>query len=346
MITSDSTPSMLTNDGSYHLSVIMPNYNHGRYIKKALEAMLEQSLRPFELIVVDDCSTDDSVAIIEQCAERDPIIRLIRNDKNVGPNIAIKRGVDLSTGDYLYLPAADDMVLPGFFEKMMAFIRERPQTKVCWSEPMIFYEETGTFNRNQMFLSKMSAYFTPDDVATLYSSGYLTGLFCANSAVMERTAYQEAGGYIPELKAYGDGFMLLALTFRYGLGYIPEVLTWQRVSTTPSYLLVVLDDKKDVRIICKRILKLLHIPPHNELLGLVKRSGVLGAFQCSIMFIAEIIITPRYWRLASWAMIRRALWRHVKTMIMRSSTSSMIFAYRRHRKWYRRMVRGYYDKAC
>jgi glycosyltransferase involved in cell wall biosynthesis len=60
------------------ISVVLPNYNHAEYIGEALEAILSQSVRPKEVIVVDDNSTDGSIAVIEKFLRRDSIIRLIR----------------------------------------------------------------------------------------------------------------------------------------------------------------------------------------------------------------------------------------------------------------------------
>ena len=62
------------------LSVIVPNYNHAQYLPEAVNAILNQSCRPMEVIVIDDCSTDNSVEVIEAFIRQDPIIRLYRNE--------------------------------------------------------------------------------------------------------------------------------------------------------------------------------------------------------------------------------------------------------------------------
>ena len=72
------------------LSVLIPNYNQGTYIKEAFEEILNQTWRPIEIIVVDDCSTDDSIEIIESCSKNEPLIRLIQHEKK-GSNSSWKR---------------------------------------------------------------------------------------------------------------------------------------------------------------------------------------------------------------------------------------------------------------
>ena len=83
------------------LSVVVPNYNHARYLESALRAHLEQTRPPLEVIVVDDASTDDSVAIVERLARDHPRLRLIRLAKNGGVNAAINRGLREARGDYV-----------------------------------------------------------------------------------------------------------------------------------------------------------------------------------------------------------------------------------------------------
>ena len=91
-------------------SVVMPNFNHARYLEAALQAHLAQSVPPLEIIVVDDASTDESVAIVERLATEHSRLRLIRLARNGGVNAAINRGLREARGDYVSVSAADDLV--------------------------------------------------------------------------------------------------------------------------------------------------------------------------------------------------------------------------------------------
>ena len=91
------------------LSVVVPNYNHARYLKAALDAHLEQTEAPCEVIVVDDASTDDSRAIVEDVAARNPRVRLIRVARNGGVNAAMNLGLREAGGDFVCFSAADDL---------------------------------------------------------------------------------------------------------------------------------------------------------------------------------------------------------------------------------------------
>src|SRR3954469_25682745 len=91
------------------LSVVLANYNHARYLPRALDAVLTQSVRPREVIILDDASTkDDSVEVIEGYAGREPSIRFVRNEQNLGVLRSYNKGVGLATSTYVLLAAADD----------------------------------------------------------------------------------------------------------------------------------------------------------------------------------------------------------------------------------------------
>jgi glycosyltransferase involved in cell wall biosynthesis len=101
------------------VSVIVPNYNYARYLEKRLGSIAEQSLEPFELIVLDDASTDDSVAVIEKKLAGLPFpARLVRSEKNSGsPFQQWKAGVEMAQGDLVWIAEADDIADPDFLRE-------------------------------------------------------------------------------------------------------------------------------------------------------------------------------------------------------------------------------------
>src|SRR5438034_2246469 len=94
------------------LSVVVPNYNHARYLPVCLKAILAQSVAPIELIVVDDASTDNSVEVIRRFAAQSPLVRLVQNEKNLGVMANQIKGLDLARGEFVFFQAADDEVQP------------------------------------------------------------------------------------------------------------------------------------------------------------------------------------------------------------------------------------------
>src|SRR5277367_1756646 len=112
----ETKPASLTKT----LSVVVPNCNDAPYLEAQLKEICRQSFQPCEIIVVDDGSSDNSVEIIQRLAKKYPTIRLLSNDKNRGVIYSINRGAELARGDYIYFASANDLVLPGLFEKSMS----------------------------------------------------------------------------------------------------------------------------------------------------------------------------------------------------------------------------------
>ena len=82
-----------TNSAGPVLSVVLPNYNHAQYLPRALDALLTQERPPDEIIVIDDCSIDGSRDIVARYAAKNPSIRLLLNDANVGVIPTLSRGL-------------------------------------------------------------------------------------------------------------------------------------------------------------------------------------------------------------------------------------------------------------
>jgi glycosyltransferase involved in cell wall biosynthesis len=113
------------------LSVIVPNFNHAGFVSQALAAILGQSRVPDEIIVLDDASTDNSVEVIQGFIRKDPRIRLVQNPINKGVIATVNAGFEMASGTYVHSAAADDLVLPGFYEESMALLTRHPQAGFC-----------------------------------------------------------------------------------------------------------------------------------------------------------------------------------------------------------------------
>lgn len=108
------------------LSVVMPAYNAGRFLVPAIESVLNQSFRDFEFIIIDDGSTDGTRETIEAYAAKDPRIRSCPNPENLGVTRTLNRGLSLARADWIARMDADDLSLPGRFEKQMRAARKDP----------------------------------------------------------------------------------------------------------------------------------------------------------------------------------------------------------------------------
>src|SRR5580698_9685158 len=106
------------------VTVLMPVYNGEKYIKEALESILQQTFIDFEFLIINDGSTDNSVSIIKSF--NDNRIRLIHNEKNSGLVYSLNKGIGLSNGEYIARMDCDDVSIPERLEKQVGFLNSNP----------------------------------------------------------------------------------------------------------------------------------------------------------------------------------------------------------------------------
>ena len=133
----------MTISQSKKVSVIVPNYNYGRYIDRRIDTIVRQIYPIYELIVLDDCSLDDSAAVIEEklaeVREKYPKLKInfVKNKKNSGKAIMQwKKGFELATGDYVWIAEADDLSNKRFLEEVMKGF-DNSEVVLSYSESMI-----------------------------------------------------------------------------------------------------------------------------------------------------------------------------------------------------------------
>ncbi|MGA0606731.1 glycosyltransferase family 2 protein [Phenylobacterium sp. VNQ135] len=105
------------------VSVITANYNGAKYLAPAIRSVLRQTLADLELIIADDCSTDDSLAVIEAEVAGDPRVRVLKARRNGGPGAARNRALKAARGRYIAVFDSDDLMAPERLEKLVARAR-------------------------------------------------------------------------------------------------------------------------------------------------------------------------------------------------------------------------------
>ena len=215
--------------GLLSLSVILPNYNHARFLPEALEALAAQSCQPLEIIVIDDASTDDSIQIIQEYQRKCAAIRLEVNAENRGVVYSINRGLELSQADYVYSGAADDRALPGLFEESLELLARHPGAGLCSSMSLQISEDGGD---RGLFPSprviEEPGFLSPERAREMLLA--VKFWVMGNTTVYRRKALVETGGFRSELGSFADGFAQRVLALRHGVCFLPEPLAvWRRM---------------------------------------------------------------------------------------------------------------------
>jgi glycosyltransferase involved in cell wall biosynthesis len=193
-----------------------------------LKAVLSQSVRPLEVIVIDDGSTDDSVEVIGRFAKDDPIVRLIRHERNLGVIAACNRGVKECRGDFVTTVAADDVVAPGCLERVTRMIERFPQAGIYFGQIRGMAPDGGgsDFKEVEIYKPRLWAdekYATPES----FLNDYLEVEPCYHSlsatTIYRKQCIDEVGGFRAELGHWADTFALRAVGLKYGACYTPSV---------------------------------------------------------------------------------------------------------------------------
>lgn len=116
------------------VSVIVPNYNYARYLPIRIESILNQSFQDFELILLDDASTDNSIQILEKYRNNPHVSHIVINEENTGsPFQQWIKGVLLARGKYIWIAEADDVADSCFLEMCVESAESQENTSVCYT---------------------------------------------------------------------------------------------------------------------------------------------------------------------------------------------------------------------
>lgn len=123
------------------VSVIIPNYNHEQFLVKRIESVLNQTYGDFEVIILDDCSTDNSLSIIDRYATHPKISSVIRNEKNSGsPFAQWRKGIGEAKGEFIWLAESDDYANESFLEIMVAQFQRYSSACMAYCESNVIDE--------------------------------------------------------------------------------------------------------------------------------------------------------------------------------------------------------------
>ena len=205
------------------LSVILPNFNHGDLIARALYALLNQTPSASEIIVVDDGSTDDSVAVIEGLARQHSSIRLIRNTTNQGIVASVKTALAVATGEYLLFASSDDYVLPGLFAQAFAGLSVAPRAAFfCSGVALVDANNQVIGIRPVTAPQRDRGYLSPADVRRVIRRTDFWAL--GTSTVYRRRLLADIGYFDARLGSLGDALANRLLAFQHGFYFDPAVL--------------------------------------------------------------------------------------------------------------------------
>jgi glycosyltransferase involved in cell wall biosynthesis len=208
------------------VSVLMPSYNYARYLPAAIHSVLSQSYSDLELIITDDCSTDESRAIVEEWRKLDSRVVPVLHDINRGLARARNSGLAVSTGDFVALCDADDVWLPDKLKAQMECFWTHPELGLVHCDSAIIDGEgkpTG---------EKFSSLMNQEGQATsgnLFEVLCERNFLCVPTVILRREAIEYAGGFEESLRSLEDWVCWAKVSRKYLFHYIEDALVQYRI---------------------------------------------------------------------------------------------------------------------
>ena len=177
----------LHSDPDPKISIVMAAYNEESNIARALDSIVSQTFSDWELIVIDDGSTDATADIVRRYAENDSRIDLYSNDINMALSASLNKGIGLARGELIARADADDVNLPERLSKQYSYMQEHNEIDVLGTGAYLL-DESG---------QKVNSFSMPLTHAELKTSPFLKTLFFHPSVMIRRRFFDKAGLYDP-----------------------------------------------------------------------------------------------------------------------------------------------------
>jgi glycosyltransferase involved in cell wall biosynthesis len=201
------------------VSVIIPTYNYGHFLRESIQSVLDQTFGDFEVIVVDDGSTDDTKQMVSSIA--DPRIKYIYQE-NRGVSAARNTGISACCGDYVALLDSDDIWVPQKLELQVRILDSRPEVSVVCSDVNIIDEHTGVFINTLWNNDRRLGPFNPRMAPKkLFRRLLSRGCFIhPSSTLFRREVFDEVGLFDESLRTHEVWDMSVRVLLRFDMALI------------------------------------------------------------------------------------------------------------------------------
>ncbi|MBB2940421.1 glycosyltransferase involved in cell wall biosynthesis [Actinoplanes lutulentus] len=178
------------------VSVVIPTYNYGHFLPQSVGSVLAQEGVDVEVIVVDDCSTDDTPLVAGNMAATDPRVVYAPNAENHGPCVAFNDGLARVTGDFVVRLDADDLLTPGSLSRAVQLFQQYPEVGLVYGHPLHFHSETPPEPRTDV--ESWTIWSGEDWIAERARLG--VNCITTPEAIVRRSVYDEVGPWDPRMR--------------------------------------------------------------------------------------------------------------------------------------------------
>jgi len=214
------------------VSIICLAFNHEKFVVETLNSVVQQNYQPIELIIVDDCSTDNTKLVINNWLLTHPEVEFIVNEINIGNTRSFNNALKFTKGEYIIDLAADDLIAPnGVQLQINAFQKSKfKNLGVVYGNAEIINED-GSFNSYYFPVNKSGKVIKKRATGDIYSSVLSTGdSICSVSALFKKSVFDFLEGY-DETLDYEDLDSWIRASREYEFDFIDDILVKKRTVT-------------------------------------------------------------------------------------------------------------------
>ncbi len=216
------------------VSIIVPNYNHARFLKRRLDSIINQTYQDFEVIVLDDASTDNSLNLIEQYKDHSKFSQIIVNTENSGiTSKQWKKGIELAKGDFIWIAESDDYADESFLANLVPVLEDNPRVGLVYCQSYIVNEVEQMLSNNKQWTDDLSL--------TKWKKDYINeGKHeCANFLIYKNTIPNASAVLLRkeainiekkslEMRMTGDWLNWCAVLRKWDIAFTPKALNYFR----------------------------------------------------------------------------------------------------------------------
>ena len=213
------------------VSVIIPNYNHARYLKQRIQSVLDQTFQDFDLTYLDDASSDESNAVFAEF-EPQPRIKAIYNESNSGsPFKQWNKGVRATTGEYIWIAESDDVADPNFLATLVPILDKNPDVGLAYCQSCQIDTNNVVVNHSMdLWLKDLSPDRWNRDFVTngkVECQKYLISkntIPNASAVLIRRSVYEAIGGAEERLSLAGDWMTWIRMLLKSDIAFCSQIL--------------------------------------------------------------------------------------------------------------------------
>jgi len=206
------------------VSVVIPSYQAGRFIREAVDSVLHQSYKDYEIIIVDDGSTDNTKEVLASYGDRIKVL----NQNNMGVSAARNKGIMSSRGEYIAFLDADDLWLPDKLERQVTLLEEHPEIGLVFSD-MWVVGETDVPARDRPFLGKSAFQIGKPSKGKVFKHLFLNDFIPMPTAMVRRRCFEKVGLFDSAYDSCEDYDLWLRLSQHFSIDYVDKPLAIYRM---------------------------------------------------------------------------------------------------------------------